>query len=106
MKKLTIALAAIGFSATAASAEVTYGNAFIKAHKLDAGGGSADLTTFGGGLEYVSGSWAFSGDLSFYDVDSLTDITLGSLGAEYRMSSGFAVGADTVKLDIDGLGDL
>lgn len=106
MKKLMVALAALGLTATTASAEVTYGNAFVKAHNLDAGIGSADLTTLGGGLEYVTGSWAFSGDLSFYDVDSLTDITLGSLGAEYRMSSGFAVGADTVRLDIDGLGDL
>lgn len=96
--------AAITTSATAASAELTYGTAFAKYHTLDINNGSAiklDITSLGGGIEYKYNNFTFSGELARVEIEDV-DINLGSIGAEYAFGNGFAVGLDYAKFEALG----
>jgi|GEM_PF-369260 hypothetical protein len=87
--------------ATSASAELTYGNAFAKNYNFDGDGGSADLTALGGGIEYRTGSYVFSGELLNLDADG-ADLTIGSIGMGYTLRNGVTLGLDYAEFDIEG----
>lgn len=89
-------------ASVAAAGELTYGNAFIKQHRLDADGfGALDLTVLGGGIEYTYDAWTFSGELAHFDIEG-TDIDYGSVAGEYRLNNGVSLGLDYTLLDLAG----
>jgi hypothetical protein len=104
MKKLIVA-AALGCVATSAAAELTYGTAFAKAHRLDVDGlGSADAESYGFGGEFRTGALTVSGELGNIDVEGL-DLQFGSIGAGYSFGSGVTVGLDYTEFEILGIDD-
>ncbi|UOA25743.1 2-isopropylmalate synthase [Pseudosulfitobacter sp. DSM 107133] len=97
-----IATAICATASVAAAGELTYGNAFIKQHRLDAdGAGAADLTVLGVGIEYTANAWTFSGEAAHFDLEG-TDLDYGSLAAEYRLNNGVSLGLDYSSLDLAG----
>jgi len=97
-----IATAICATASVAAAGELTYGNAFIKQHRLDAdGAGNADLTVLGVGIEYTANAWTFSGEAAHFDLEG-TDLDYGSLAAEYRLMNGVSLGLDYTSLDLTG----
>ncbi len=89
-------------TASAAAAELTYGNLFAKHHNLDVDGvGSTDLTVFGGGIEYVAGAFTFSGELARFNLLG-GDLDYASIAAEYRLNNGVSLGADYTSFDLLG----
>ena len=88
-------------SATAASAEFTYGNAFAKYHSLNADGGSADIRTLGAGMEYRYNSFTFSGEFGrIYVEGNALDST--NFGFGYTLSNGVTLGLDYSRFDLLG----
>lgn len=97
-----IATAICATASVAAAGELTYGNAFIKQHRLDAdGAGALDLTVLGVGIEYTYNAWTFAGEAAHFDVEG-TDLDYGSLAAEYRLMNGVSLGLDYTSLDLTG----
>lgn len=100
---MTAAVAALG--ATTATAEVTYGTAFARFHDLDAGGGAdADVQTFGGTIEFVTGGFTFSGLAARVDLDG-GDLDVIDLGAGYRFTPLIEGGLEYTNIDVTGLAD-
>ncbi|MCR8827701.1 porin [Pseudosulfitobacter koreensis] len=59
------------------------------------------FTAFGGGIEYVTGGWTFSGELARFNLLGL-DLDYASLAAEYRLNNGVSLGADYTRFDLFG----
>lgn len=96
--------AVVATSASAAAAELTYGQAFVKYHRFDLDNGTGvklDVTSLGGGVEYRYNMFTFSGELGSVDIEGF-DLTSGTVGVEYSMGNGAAMGIDYTNFDIDG----
>ena len=98
MKKLLLTTA-ICFAATSAAAEITYGMAFAKFHSLDDDGGDENLRTFGGGIEYRTNSFTFSGEIGRIDAGG-DDLDLASVGFGYKLQNGVTFGLDHAEFDV------
>lgn len=98
MKKV-IMMGVLCCAATTASAELTYGKAFANFHSFDSDGGDADLRSLGGGFEYTSNSFMFSGEVLNLGSDG-DDVTLASVGLGYKLQNGVTLGADYTDISI------
>ena len=86
-------------------AELTYGTLFARKHDLDVdGAGSADLDVLGAGIEFTLDQFLIGAEAAEYDIEGF-DLTLQSVGAEYRLQNGLSLGLEYVNLDVDGLAD-
>lgn len=103
MKNTFITAAVLAITASTASAELNYANAFAKYHDLDAGGASADLSVFGGALEFSAGDWTLSGELGVFDLEGTPSLNTLSLGGEYAFTNGLSLGLDHARVSVDGL---
>lgn len=99
MKNLLITTA-LCFAATNAAAELTYGSAFAKAHNFDGNGGSADLATFGGAIEYRYNNLTFSGEVGRIDSDA-ADFDFADLGVGYALQNGVTIGLDYSSFEVE-----
>lgn len=93
---------ALCLAATGASAELTYGSAFVKSHNFDSNDGSGDLRTFGGGIEYRTNNFTFSGDIGRIDGEGETDgLDFGSVGVGYTLQNGVTIGLDYSTFSVE-----
>jgi len=97
--------AVLAMTASAAAAELTYGQAFVKYHRFDVDNGTGiklDVTSLGGGIEYRYNMFTFSGELGNVDIEGV-DLTNGTVGVEYAFGGNAAVGIDYTKFDIEDI---
>lgn len=100
MKNLLITTA-LCFAATSASAELTYGSAFAKVHNFDGNGGSNDLATYNGAIEYRYDNLVFSGEVGKIDSDG-GDFDFADFGLGYTLYNGVTIGLDYSGFDLEG----
>lgn len=100
MKNLLITTA-LCFAATSASAELTYGSAFAKVHNFDGNGGSNDLATYNGAIEYRYDNLIFSGEVGKIDSDG-GDFDFADFGLGYTLQNGVTIGLDYSGFDLEG----
>lgn len=105
MIRKIILSAVIATSASAASAELTFGQAFVKYHNFDVDNGTdakLDVNSLGAGIEYRYNRFTFSGELGSADLEGI-DLTTGTVGVEYAFGGGIAAGIDYTMVEIEGI---
>lgn len=96
--------AALCAVASAASAELTFANAFAQYHHLSSDGSDdAEIKTFGGALEYEALDWVFSTQLERFHASNAS-LRFTGFGAGYQLRNDVTLGLDHADFEAVGFG--